>query len=117
MQRSAGLYLSEIQEMAEYLMSKSTASTRERYLSDRDMQFAAERAFIIIGEAMSLLKKHHPEVAAEFDQHLAAIGFRNVIVHRYWGIDNRDVWSVMTTEIPALKAVVDRLLISWESEN
>ncbi len=102
--------------MAEYLLSRAAASTREKYLSDRDFQFAAERAFIIMGEAMTLLRKHHPEVATKLDRHLAAISFRNLIVHRYWAIDNRDVWSVITTDMPALKIVVQQLLLSPETE-
>jgi uncharacterized protein with HEPN domain len=103
--------------MADYLISRAAIGTLEQYLIDRDFQFAAERAFIIMGEAMTLLKKHHPDIATELDRHLAVIGFRNLIVHRYWGIDNREVWSVITTDIPALKIVVQQLLRSPEVGN
>lgn len=110
MQRSPALYLAKIQEMADYLLSRSAARTQEDYLHDLDFQLAAERAFIVIGEAMSLLRTHFPAIAEALEHQNAVIGFRNILVHRYWEVDNREVWSILTTEVKPLKAAVDALL-------
>jgi uncharacterized protein with HEPN domain len=51
------------------------------------------------------LKSAHPEVEW---QKLAA--FRNVLVHDYLGIDLGLVWTVVTRDVPAFKANVERIL-------
>ena len=91
MERSPQLYLSEIRSVTDYLLTRTRSTTREEYLHDRDLQFIVERGFILIGEAMVLLKRHFPELYSELEDHTAAIGFRNFLVHQYWNIDNRAV--------------------------
>jgi uncharacterized protein with HEPN domain len=110
MQRSPALYLAKIQEMADYLLSRTATRTQEDYLHDLDFQLAAERAFIVIAEAMSLLRTHFPIIAEALEHQNAIIGFRNILVHRYWEVDNREVWSILSTDIQPLKAAVDALL-------
>jgi uncharacterized protein with HEPN domain len=66
-----------------------------------------ERVFIIIGEAMVLLKKHHPDVYSDLESHAAAIGFRNFVVHRYWDVDHEEVWLTLTAKVPPLKSAID----------
>jgi uncharacterized protein with HEPN domain len=62
----------------------------------------------IIGEAARGLsedfKRQHPEV--QWD---GIIGMRNVLVHRYFGIDKAVVWQVVQTGIPDLKAIISPL--------
>lgn len=110
MQHSSRMYLSKIQEMCVYLLSRIESVTRQEYLQNQDLQFAMERAFIVLGEAMTLLKKHDLRAAAVLEPHMAAIGLRNLLVHRYWDIDNREVWSTLTQDVAPLKDAVDTLL-------
>jgi len=115
MERSPQLYLSEIQEMADYLLSRVETHTREDYLNDQDFRFAAERAFIIMGEAFVLLKRHHLLVSKELDDQAAVIRFRNFLVHRYWAIDNNDVWSTLITNVRPLRDAVVVLLAKLDA--
>ncbi len=38
-------------------------------------------------------------------------GFRNVLVHDYFGIDLEAVWSVVEQDLPALAAAVERMAV------
>ncbi len=38
------------------------------------------------------------------------ISFRNVIVHDYLGLDLRQVWTIATVHVPALKPHIERML-------
>jgi uncharacterized protein with HEPN domain len=39
-------------------------------------------------------------------------GFRNMIAHDYFGIDNKVVWQIIKTKIPQLKDYLDKHLSS-----
>jgi len=59
----------------------------------------------IIGEACrglsNVFRHSHPdEIWAN------AISLRNVLVHRYFGIDNEAVWAVVERDLPVLKQKV-----------
>jgi len=110
MERSPQLYLSEIKKVTAYLLRRVGGATREEYLEDQDLQYIVERGFILIGESMVLLKRHHPETYTELQDHAAAIGFRNFLVHQYWNIDNRAVWDTLKTNLGPLDRVAELLL-------
>ena len=63
----------------------------------------------IVGEACCGLSEefrrlHPDEVWSD------AAGFRNILVHHYFGIDDEAVWSVVERDLPALKLKVNELL-------
>jgi len=63
----------------------------------------------IVGEACSGLSEefrrlHPDEVWAD------AAGFRNILVHHYFGIDDEAVSSVVERDLPALKLKVNQVL-------
>jgi uncharacterized protein with HEPN domain len=57
-------------------------------------------------------KNEHPEVDWR-----AMSGFRNVLVHDYFGIDFGIVWSAVERDVPALEAAVTDLLRRVEDED
>jgi uncharacterized protein with HEPN domain len=63
----------------------------------------------IIGEAVRSLsedlREAHPDVPWR-----QIIGMRNILVHRYFGIDAAAVWSVVERDLPQLRAAVDAML-------
>jgi uncharacterized protein with HEPN domain len=79
------------------------------YKRDRLLRQAIERNFEIIGEAMSRLAHHDPEVAGRISKHRRIIDFRNVLIHGYDLIDHRIVWSTISEELPVLLAEVQAL--------
>ena len=70
---------------------------------------ARGRAAFVLGEAASGLsvdfRKRHPErVWAE------AIGRRNILIHRYFGVEADLIWPVVEEDLPGLKRMVQDIL-------
>jgi len=63
----------------------------------------------IIGEAARALtpsfRKKHSGIPWK-----KIVGMRNIIVHDYFQIDQKIVWSVVVTELPKLKASIQKIL-------
>lgn len=71
---------------------------------------AVERQVEIIGEALVHLRRIEPETAALVPDMSDIIGFRNVLVHDYDGIDLQDVWAIIQRDVPKLLAALADLL-------
>jgi uncharacterized protein with HEPN domain len=102
------VYLDHIREAIERIAAYSAAG-REEFFHNRMAQDAVIRNFEIIGEAVKHLsddlKDQHPDVPWR-----RVAGFRNVLIHDYMNVDEEEVWNVIEVHLPALRAVVDRLL-------
>ncbi len=114
MERSPQLYLSEIKKVTDYLLHRISGATREDYLDSQDLQYIVERGFITIGEAVASLRRHYPETYMQLENHTAAVGFRNFLVHQYWNIDNRAVWDSAQTNLGPLNSAVALLLVKLD---
>lgn len=90
----------------------------EDYIEDVDfqdfetnsmMKNASIRQLEIIGEASSRitteLKLENPSVNWR-----DIIGFRNIIIHQYFGIDEKIVWDILKNDLPILKKQIEILL-------
>lgn len=88
-------------ESAQKIMSYTKDMTYEEFESDNKTIDAVIRNFEIIGEAANRLtevyKAENPEI--EWD-HLR--GFRNRIVHEYFGIDLEIVWQIIEDDLAIL---------------
>jgi len=104
------MYLLEVEQAAAYILRRAEGRTVEDYLSDEDLRFAIERNFILIGEAMVLLRRHYPELSNEIEVQGKIINFRNFIVHHYWDIDDESVWAIIAKDVAPLKETVSLLI-------
>lgn len=88
-------------ESAQKIMSYTKDMTFDSFENDSKTVDAVIRNFEIIGEAANRLteayKAENPEI--EWD-HLR--GFRNRIVHEYFGIDLEIVWQIIEDDLPRL---------------
>ncbi|MBW9205368.1 DUF86 domain-containing protein [Mumia sp. zg.B17] len=80
------------------------------YADDALLRSAVERQFEIIGEALGRVRKEDSEVAAEIPYIGQIIGFRNLLIHGYAVVDDRQVWANVTTDIDPLIEVLSRLM-------
>ena len=110
MQRDPRAWLWDIQQAARRAASFVQLHDMASYLADDMVRAAVERQFEIIGEALSQLAKHAPELAALVPHWREAIGLRNVLIHGYATIDDARVWQIAQVNLPALLVAVDQLM-------
>jgi uncharacterized protein with HEPN domain len=82
----------------------------EDYQSDEVLRWAVERQFIVVGEALSALRRIDPAVATSIPDLARIIAFRNVLIHGYAGVDDRLVWGVVERDLTVLRTSLARLL-------
>ena len=110
MRLEARKYLYDIQRAAALLTEFTVGKTFADYARDAMLRAAVEREFEIIGEAMTKLAKVDETVAGKISHHGRIIAFRNVLIHQYGDVDDRLVWNVVETHLPALVREVETLL-------
>ncbi len=75
---------------------------------DKKTQDAVRRNFQTLGQAAGQLsaaeRAAHPEI-----EWRDMIGFRNVIVHDYLGLDLQTVWSIIVNEPPTLRDKIAKI--------
>ena len=74
------------------------------------MRVAAQRAFTIIGEALSRLRRIDPDTAGLIPNLSNIVGFRNILVHAYIDIGDRVVWDAASQRAPELLSLVINLI-------
>jgi uncharacterized protein with HEPN domain len=109
--RDTILFLEDLLNAIERIERYTANQTFEEF---RDNEMAADavvRNFEIIGEAAKnvpdrIMRKY------PFVEWKEAIGFRNVLIHDYFGIDLEAVWDTIKNNIPSLKTNVLQVLES-----
>lgn len=74
------------------------------------MRSAVERQLQNIGEAVSQVSKADPDLAARIPRQRQLIGFRDVLVHGYAGLNDAEVWRVLHENRHELEARVTELI-------
>jgi uncharacterized protein with HEPN domain len=97
--------LDEIQNIANFLEER----TEEEFYQDTKLQYAVSRSLEIIGEAAHNvgedLKLEHVEIPWT-----KATGFRNRLIHEYFGIDYEEVWKTVKNDLPILKEQIGKII-------
>ena len=105
------LFLVDIVESADAIVDHIAGRDREGLLGDRTARAAVLHELAVIGEAASRLtaelRGRHPEVPWS-----EIVGFRNVVIHRYFGLSWSIIWVTATEDVPALRAQVAAILAS-----
>jgi len=80
----------------------------EEYTVDIKTKSAIERQLGIIGEAVKRIKDIDSQELIQF--HSDIIGFRNILIHNYDGIDDSIVWAIIKQDLALLKEEVAKKL-------
>ncbi len=110
MRLEAKKYLYDIQQAAARIAEFTTGKEFEQYRGDAMLRAAVERQFEILGEALAQLARLDQAVAERISERRRIIAFRNILIHGYADVDDRLVWDVVKTKLPALRHEVDALL-------
>lgn len=107
--RPEQLYLTDIVEAADAIVSFLAGIAREDFFTDDLRQSAVLHKLMIIGEAAARLpqdfRARHPAI-----EWSAIVGFRNIVVHTYFSVDWEIVWVAATQETPQLKEQIAAIL-------
>jgi uncharacterized protein with HEPN domain len=107
--RSHELRITDIIEAIETVLEYTIGMTFEQFASDRKTIDAVIRNFIIIGEAASHLPddlmETHPELPWREMRDM-----RNIVVHEYFGVDNRVVWETLQRNLPSLLPLLRQVI-------
>jgi uncharacterized protein with HEPN domain len=110
MQLKAKKYLFDVVAAAREIVEFTTGKTLDDYLSDRQLQAAVERKFIVIGEALVQLSKLDRHISSAVPDCREIVAFRNLLVHGYSAIDPVTVWKVAAVDLATLISEVDKML-------
>lgn len=109
--RREQLFLRDIVEAADAIRDFVSGHTEQTFLQSELLRSAVVQKLTIIGEAAARLP-------SELKQRHAAIpwadivGFRNILVHAYFGIQWDIVWRAATEEVPQLREQVSAVLLA-----
>lgn len=81
----------------------------EQFVNHRLVRNATVRQFEIIGEASNAISEAAKNELPEIPWRLL-VDFRNVLIHQYFGINYKQVFSAIENDLPAIKNNLQRYL-------
>jgi uncharacterized protein with HEPN domain len=97
--REGLLFLDDIIESAQKIERFVSKRTFEAFCNDEGIFDAVLMNLLIIGEAAKNLPSSFIVAMPTIDWSGAA-GLRDIIAHRYFGIDSNLVWDIVTNHVP-----------------
>jgi len=110
MARDPRACLADALQAADAIADFCEKQTFRDYKSNRLLQSAVERQFMIVGEALAQLGRIDAELADRIPERARIVAFRNILVHGYAVVDDEQVWSAVETHLPRLRNVLTGLL-------
>ena len=106
------LLLEDIIESAKKILQYTKGISFEEFSEDNKTVDAVIRNFEIIGEASSLIPDEIKDKYSEIDWHRIR-GFRNRIVHDYFGVDLQIIWKIIHEQISGLITGISKILLNF----
>ena len=108
MSRSDKIYLQDISESIEIIISYIGDKTAHDFIKDLMLQDAVTRRFEIIGEAASKISQQFKDDNPSIPWGLMK-GMRNKLIHEYFGGSAETLYSTIQIDIPLLSAQLKSL--------
>ncbi len=108
-ERDFHLYFSDILDSGRAIQEFVKGLSFEEFCKDRKTYSAVIREFEVIGEAVGKcfeeLNRKHPDVEWQDIK-----DFRNLLIHKYFGVDLEIVWRIVQDDLPVLMDAVNEML-------
>lgn len=102
-------FLKHIIDECKYLENASRDLEFEQFVKDENFKRAFVRSLEVIGEAV---KNIPTEFRSKYEnipwKQLASL--RDILIHKYFGVDYRNVWKIIKDDIPKLKKNISKIL-------
>ncbi|MCL2435339.1 MAG: DUF86 domain-containing protein [Lentimicrobiaceae bacterium] len=108
--RTPKLLVEDILESCHKIMDYTKGVAFEEFITDSKTIDAVIRNFEIIGEAANRLPEEFKDSHPDIDW-FRIRGFRNRIVHDYFGIDNSIIWQIKERYLSLLIEKLDKLIL------
>lgn len=81
----------------------------EQFQQDNMRLDACIRQLGIVGEAANRIS---PDLITEYSNvpWRQIIGLRNILIHEYFGVDDKSIWDIITVNLPPLKENLQEIL-------
>jgi len=113
MKKDPVIFLKHIKENIERIEQQVENINKELFFKNIDIQDATARRVEIIGEAVKNLplsfRKKYPQIPWK-----AIAGFRDKLIHHYFGIDLGKMWKVVKDDLPFLKKEINNIIDDLE---
>ena len=106
--RDPELLVKDILEAGQKIIAYTEGQNFEAFITDEKTIDAVIRNFEIIGEAANRLPEEFKQRNAQLDWNRLR-GFRNRIVHHYFGVDLEIVWQIKEVYLPELLKMADTI--------
>jgi uncharacterized protein with HEPN domain len=103
------VYLEHILDEIAFLTSHVESLKFEDLLEDELLQRGVIRSLEIIGEASKNVSPGLKEAYPQIEWKMMA-AMRDKLIHRYFQVNWRIVWNVLTMEIPSLRVQIEKIL-------
>ena len=109
LERDYTLYLQDIIDAIDAIGSYINGLDYEQFIENPMVVDAVLRRLEVIGEAAKAIppeiRKKNPDIPWT-----KIVGLRNIVIHRYFGIDEENIWEIVTVNIVQLKQQIIELI-------
>lgn len=114
--RNQNIYLKDIIESIDKIIEFVENMTFEEFQEDDKTSSAVIRKFEILGEATKNItddtRTKYPKIPWK-----EMAGMRDRLIHSYFGIDYKLVWTTIKNSIPNLKTMIEEILVESKKKH
>ena len=101
------LYLADMRESGERVLRYTAGMNASSFARDEKTRDAVLRNLEIIGEAAKRIPTAERAALPKLDWRRIA-GFRDIVAHAYFGIDDAILWDIVRSKIPELLTALEQ---------
>jgi len=102
-------YIKDIKESIELINSYLEGVSKLEFFENQEKQDAVVNRLMVMGEAAKMLSQDTRDKYSKVSWDDMA-GMRDILIHRYHGIDLETVWETVKKDLPEVEKQVSRII-------